>query len=60
MKLNGKMHEIDEGTRQGILNYSLLASYANDRSSTDDIVKLTCGEIASIPYGNPIKSAKLV
>ena len=54
------MHEIDEKTRQGILNYSLLNAHAHDRTSADDIVKLTCGEIASIPYGNPIKSAKLV
>ena len=59
LRINGKMREIDEKTRQGILKYDLLTSHANDKTSGDDIIKLSCGELAAIPYGEPIKSATL-
>ena len=60
MKINGKMHEIDQSTRQAILNYNIITSIEKDKSSADDIVKLTCSELAAIPYGKPLFGAKLV
>ena len=39
---------------------SLFDAQGNDKSSADDIAKLTCGEIAAIPFGKPITKAKLV
>ena len=59
MKVNGKIREIDQATRQGILKYDVLTSHANGKTSADDIVKLTCPEIAAIPYGKPIFGATL-
>ena len=52
MRINSKMRLLDEDSRKGVLEYSsLFDTQGNDKSSADDIAKLTCGEIASIPYG---------
>ena len=60
MKINGKMHEIDQGTRQGILKYDLLISHDSGQTTSDDVIKLTCGELASLPFGKLISGAKIV
>ena len=59
LRVNGKMREIDQATRQGILKYDLLTSHASGSTNADDIIKLTCGELAAIPYGSPINGATL-
>ena len=59
MRVNGIMKEIDQSSRQGLLKLDDLFIPGTDKSRGDDILKISCGEIASLPYGTPITNAKL-
>ena len=50
-RINLKMMEVDIPSRKSVLLYDrLFNGDGSDKSTNEDVAKLTCGEIASIAY----------